>query len=384
MKDHHINFTKKAIEDIELPASGKRNYFYDTKIKGLELVVTDKGNKSFKVYKKFDGKPIRINIGVFPNLSVEQARRAAQLILADLAQGKNPNDQKSQSQDELTLGKMFKIFMERYSKPNKKTWKADEQDIPRFLGHLFDRKLSAINKQEIQLLHEQIKLNNGLVQANRLLSRFLALYNKAIEWGYTTINPGLSIKKFKERSRERFLHPDKLPRFLSALEEEENETIKDYIYISLLTGARKSNVLSMQWADVNMQRKEWVIPITKNGDQQQVHLVDKAIEILGKRASKYGANKFVFEGTGSTGHLIEPKKGWKRVLKRAGIENLCIHDLRRTLGSYQAALGANSYIIGKSLGHKSQAATAIYARLSLDPVKKSVEKATQAILKYAK
>ena len=77
-----------------------------------------------------------------------------------------------------------------------------------------------------------------------------------------------------------------------------------------------------------------------------------------------------------------PKKAWARILAEAEIENLRIHDLRRTLGSYQAATGANGYIIGKSLGHRSQQSTAIYARLNLDPVRDSVNKATDAMFGY--
>lgn len=94
--------------------------------------------------------------------------------------------------------------------------------------------------------------------------------------------------------------------------------------------------------------------------------------------------KWVFEGSGATGHLVEPKSGWKRILERAGIKDLRIHDLRRTLGSWQAITGANSFMIGQSLGHKSSQSTAVYARLNIDPVRDSVEKATQAILKHSK
>jgi integrase len=59
---------------------------------------------------------------------------------------------------------------------------------------------------------------------------------------------------------------------------------------------------------------------------------------------------------------------------------LRIHDLRRSLGSWQASTGASGFVIGKSLGHKSQQATQIYARLNLDPVRDSIEKATQAMM----
>jgi integrase len=84
------------------------------------------------------------------------------------------------------------------------------------------------------------------------------------------------------------------------------------------------------------------------------------------------------------GYLIEPKSGWRRILKRVGIENLRLHDLRRTLGSWQAKTGTSLSIIGKSLNHKSPTTTAIYARLDLDPVRESIEKATKAMLSAAK
>jgi len=74
------------------------------------------------------------------------------------------------------------------------------------------------------------------------------------------------------------------------------------------------------------------------------------------------------------------------LLKRAGLadKDLRQHDLRRTLGSYQAAGGTSLGIIGKSLGHKSLAATAIYAQLDLDPVRESVLSATRTMIAASK
>jgi integrase len=187
----------------------------------------------------------------------------------------------------------------------------------------------------------------------------------------------------EEKSRDRFLHPDELPHFFESLNAEENDAIRDYVYISLLTGVRKSNVLSMRWEDIHLERREWLILETKNGDSLRVHLIEKVIDILKDRVRKYGQREWVFEGYGVTGHLVEPKAGWKRILQRAGIKDLRLHDLRRTLGSWQAATGANSFMIGQSLGHKSPQSTAVYARLNIDPVRDSVEKATQAILNHA-
>jgi integrase len=375
-----FNFTKRVIDALPLPGPGKRLYVYDTKVRGLELMVTGHGSRSFKVYRKLHDKPVRVSLGKYPEMSIEQARTAAQKVITEMIKGTNPNAEKKKLRAETTLGEMFRMFMDNYSKHHKKTWMVDEKDIPRFLGHWFKRKLSAITKQEVLNLHEKIRQDSGLYQANRLLARIHIMFNKAIEWGWVGINPAQGVKKFKEKSRERFLHPDELPRFFESLDAETNDTIRDYIYVSLFTGARRSNVLAMRWEELNFERKEWLIPETKNGEALRIHLIERVVDILKARQMRYGKREWVFEGQGSTGHLMEPKKGWKRILDRAEIKDLRLHDLRRTLGSWQAATGANSFMIGQSLGHKNQASTAVYARLNIDPVRDSVEKATQAML----
>lgn len=117
-------------------------------------------------------------------------------------------------------------------------------------------------------------------------------------------------------------------------------------------------------------------------------LSPEAVTILEarKEAAENGA-VFVFPGTGASGHIEEPKKAVIRVMERAGIpygrktaDGVTLHDLRRTLGSWQAKKGASLAIIGKSLNHKSQQATAIYARLDLDPVGASVNTATAVMM----
>jgi integrase len=154
----------------------------------------------------------------------------------------------------------------------------------------------------------------------------------------------------------------------------------DFFLLAILTGARRSNLQAMRWQDVNLERAVWTIPKTKNGLPQTIPLPPEAVAILEHRkAEAIHRETFVFPGPGKTGHLMEPKRAWDAVLKAAGIEDLRIHDLRRTLGSWQARQGASLAIIGKSLGHRTHQATAIYARLDLDPVRQSVESATAAM-----
>ena len=142
----HVNFTKKMIELITLPPKDKRLYLYDTKVQGLELMVTHQGAKSFKVYRKLGEIPIRVSLGKYPQMTVEGARQKAQKIIAEIISGKNPNAEKKKVRSDLSFGDMFSTFMERYSKPHKKSWKYDEREVNKFLPHWFKRKASSITK----------------------------------------------------------------------------------------------------------------------------------------------------------------------------------------------------------------------------------------------
>jgi integrase len=386
-----INFSKASLLKIQPPqkdgnlSGGVFDTYKDIREKGLVLLVSNGGAKTFYLYRKIKGKPERVKLGSFPDMTIEQARNAAIEKKSRIVnKGENPNDDKKKIKAEVTFEEMFKQFMERYSKVQKRSWKYDEREVNKFLSHWFSRKASSITKYEVQVLQETVRNENGLYQSNRLLERIRAIYNRNIEWGWEGKNPTSGIKKYREKSRDRFIQPDELPRFFQAVQEEENTTARDYIWISLLTGARKGNVLSMKWEDINFARREWRIPETKNGEPVTMALSDKAMEILLER-QKTADSVYVFPSDrGSHLHFKDPKKAWARILKRARIEDLRLHDLRRTLGSYQAITGASLAIIGKSLGHKTSKATEVYARMNLDPVRASVEKATNAMLAFVK
>jgi integrase len=243
------------------------------------------------------------------------------------------------------------------------------------------RKISSLRKVDVVTLHAKIGRTRGQYAANRVVELLCSMFNKAGEWGWEGENPAEEVKAFQERKRERFMDGDELRAFFQSLAQESNETIRDYILVSLLTGARRSNVQGMRWQEINWERGVWAIPAenAKGNEIINLPLSPNAMQVLEKRKGAR-AGEWVFPGPGKTGHLVEPKTAWKRILQRAGLSDLRLHDLRRTLGSWQAATGASLPIIGKSLGHKSLAATQIYARLNLDPVRASVNKATDAML----
>lgn len=374
-------FTENYISKL-LPAEvGKRYAVADSKIPSLICRVTDKGNKSFVIYKKINGRPIKVTLGRFPELSVEKARKLAYSTLDTIADKKNPNIENRKLSPLITLEELFNNYMEKYSKKytKQRTWQNNQAIYNRYFKKWDKRQISMLSKYEIETIITNICNSSGLYAANSALVLLRHVINKGIEWGLNVSNPTHGIKKYKTISRDRFLQADELKHFFDALNQEQNILVKNYLYLSLYTGQRRGNILSMRWDDINFTNNTWYIQETKNGDPLIVPLVPQATEIL--RDMKIISNsEWVFPSkTSQSGHLEEPKKVWAEILKRANITNLRIHDIRRTLGSYEAISGTSIHIIGKSLGHKSSQATQIYARLSIDPIRRAMETATALI-----
>ena len=382
-----MNFTKVSLAKLLFSETEKQKLYYDTQVRGLAFMITAQGTKTFYFSKKIKGRVERIKIGRFPDLSVEQARTIAHEYNNRIARGENPQDKRRAFNHEVTFGELHSWYIEHYSKPYKAP-SSVAQDIGQFNRHRSDwrsHKISTITQDDVFRKHQQIGENNGKYTANRTLEIIRAMYNKAIELRkYDGTNPTRGTKKFREIARDRFLQADECARFFDAVNADANETVRDYVMLALFTGQRRSNMLQMRWEEVSIPRSEWRIPRTKNGEPLTVHLSPQALDILKRRRLAASADaQWVLPGEGKVGHLADPKSAWARIIKRAGIKDLRIHDLRRTLGSWQTALGASGFIVGKTLGHKSMQATAIYARLNLDPVRDSVNAAVDALMKAA-
>ena len=378
MAQKKVNFTKAVIGAAVAPEGG-RCYLHDEKESGLVLQITATGRKSFQLYKKHQGRPVRVTLGTWPEITVEQARKKAREAKVELADGRNPNDALRQERQEMTFADLFSQYMERHAKVRKRTWQEDQNQFDRYLGAFAKKKLSAITRKDVAALHGKIG-KTAPTAANRLLALLSSVFGRAIEFGlWEGNNPCVAIRKFPEEARDRFLSKDELRRFFEVLEHYSHDIARDTILVALLTGVRRSNVHEMKWADIDWEEATWRIGWTKNGTPQTVALVEPVVELLRERHRR-ATSVFVFPGRGRTGHYVEVKTAWKTLLKRAGIENARFHDLRRTMGSWQARTGASLPIIGKSLNHKSQSTTAIYARLDLDPARSAMEKAVDAML----
>lgn len=248
--------------------------------------------------------------------------------------------------------------MEHYAKHHTKTWKETNACFERYLSKWRRRPVKEITRSDVQLLINRLGQDIGHTTANRVMELVRAIINKGRLWKLIAIdNPATGISKFKLKPRKRFVQGDELPRLMQAIQEEHNEDIRDFVLISLSTGARKMNVLSMRWEHVDLANAVWNIPDTKNDEPQEILLTEEELEILRRRFKERTSFEWVFPGTGRKGYLQDPKKGWERILRRAGINDLHLHDLRRTLGSYMAMTGASLSVIGNALNHKDVTTT---------------------------
>ena len=436
-----FNFTKEALNAIAAPEAGKRAVYHDAKTTGLQVRVSANGVKSFSLYRRVKGgQPERVTLGRFPDMTIEQARRLAAKVNLEIEEGSNPANVKRAIKAEPTLAEFFDEEYKPRHGIKLKTWRNSLSQFNRYISpSIGNERLNAVNREQVaRIVSDVEKTGKSGSMVNKVRNLISGIYRQAIEWGFAETNPATGVRGRKEKKRDRFIQANELPRFFSSVAAENNPDIRDYILLSLLTGARKSNVVEIAWEDLNLEEGILRLPVTKNDDPQNVTLSPEAVEILKSRVGN--GSKWVFPGNGKTGHLVEPKAGWKRALDRdevtqlqerirgkgasfdwpakiekpkgfhgrvmenleeslsrarqvaeklkidtagARLTDLRIHDLRRTLGSWQAKTGASLVIIGKSLNHKSQASTAIYARLDLDPVRQSVNTATAAMLEAA-
>ena len=383
---NHQKLTKTLLAGLVAPVAGKRQVIYDTETPKLAMRMTHTGVRAFYVVKRLGGAMVWIKLGAFPDMTCEQARNEAGKVLGEFAKGENPAAVKRAVKAELTFGEAFDDFLTRKRKRDgsaisDKT-KRDYTDLLRlYLDSIKGKRLSAIERNEIKAIHARTTKKSA-AQADRVVAVVSAVFTFMLAHErFSGQNPAARIQKNPAPSRDRFLQADELTPFFKALSESTNRVMRDFFLVALLTGARRANVSAMRWADVDLAAGVWRIAKTKNGTPQTVTLSPEAVTVLESREA--GGGEFVFPGDGKTKHIVEPKKAWATILKAAGIKNLRIHDLRRTLGSWQARTGASLPIIGKSLNHKTHQATAIYARLDLDPVRRSVNTATAAMMEAA-
>jgi integrase len=235
-----------------------------------------------------------------------------------------------------------------------------------------------VTRADIVELHQSMK--ETPYQANRTLGVLSIMFTIAALWEVRTdgVHPCWKVKRYKEIKRERYLTADELARLGRVLRESnsEREAIS-CIRLLLLTGCRLSEIQTLKWEHVDLDAGLLRLPDSKTG-AKLVSLGTAAVQTF-KSIQKIEDNPYVITGQIEGQHLTDLQRPWRRLRKRAGLEDVRIHDLRHSFASDALALGEDLTMIGKLLGHTQIQTTARYAHLKTDPVRAAADKVSEAI-----
>ena len=380
-------FTEAYIASLPLAAKGKRYSVVDAGAKNLVLRVGET-SRVYYLRKNTNGRLLFIRLGDADSMSVKDARKAMIEAMEQIRTGKNPNDEKRKVRKDLTLKEFFnKEYWPKHCKlSNKPATQLKNEILFRVqLAPFHNKKMMDITRPDIENLHKTLG-RKSIYSANRMLALIKHMYSRAIVWGgYEGMNPAHGTKMFREKSRKRYLMSDEVYRFFQALDSPEtDETFRNYIKLLLFVGQRRSNMSAVRWKDVDFTRRVIYIADTKNNESQEASLAIEAIELLQEMKAK-ATSEWLFPSNRQPGkHLVDSRGSWKSLLKRAGLEDFRMHDLRRTYGSKLAQQKTNESITQRALGDKSRAAAAVYMRTEMEQVHEAVQGAVTEIMALAK
>lgn len=363
------HLTKRAADRLVWnPAGPATQIVWDESTEGFGARLYPSGRKTWVVSYRTTSGTLRIGaLGATNVVTVENARRRATRIRSDALDGKDPLRDRRTKREAPSVRAFSKLYLEQHARKHKKSWRHDERRLDRWvLPAIGSKKLEDVTRADVARLHARIG-ESAPVEANRVLALVSVLFSKAGEWGYLPdghANPASKVRSFGERSRDRWVTPEELPRLVQAIEAEDNPFVRAAITLAVFSGMRRGEILALKWDDADFDRAEIKLRDTKAGRSHVVPLVPSAALVLRQLPRMLG-NPYVFASARRVRtHMVTIKTPWKRVRQRAGLEDVTFHDLRRTVGSWLAGAGVGLPVIGKVLNHSQPSTTAIYARIA--------------------
>ena len=362
--------TQRSVGELAYDPTGPSHQIrWDTKVVGLGLRVYPSGKRSYLISYWHDGRKRRMVLGSASHLTLKQARDRAKIELARVTKRQDPLDKK-RKKNFRRFGDFAEEYIKHVRKKGNKAWRSKERMIERFLGHWAARDIRTITRAEIAQLHHRVGTDQGSRKgtpylANRLVQLLSHMFEMAVVIaGYPEkrVNPAQRIERFKEISRARRVELEELPKLVAAIEADENKVAGFLFKFILLTGLRRSEALTAQWKWLDWTRQKLRIPDTKSGRPHETPLSGPAMELLRSIPRRRG-NPYIFQSADGAGYLVNPDKAWRRIRKEAGMPDLRIHDLRRSVGSWMAQENVSLHIIAGVLNHRNLNTTKVYARL---------------------
>jgi integrase len=372
--------TDAIVKRLPRPTKGKQ-ITPDGEIAGFGARVTAAGFRSYVLrYTTRAGRERVYTIGSADVWRCADARMRARELRREIDDGGDPLGAIEAERAAPTITDLIERFREEHL-PKKRPGTVKDYEclirlhvVPHFGQHT---KVGDVTFADIDRLHHKITVAGSPYQANRCITVLSKMFALAVRWDMRADNPCKHVERNREHHRRRYLSGDELVRLIKALGEHPNRDIADAIRLLLLTGARKGEVLSARWADIDLTQGIWSKPpnSTKQREHHEVPLSAPALQLLANiHRRQHPRAEFVFPSDGARGHLVELKSGWREITKAAGITGLRVHDLRHSYASQLVSGGATLPLIGALLGHALPSTTARYAHLMRDPLKEATER----------
>ncbi len=317
----------------------------------------------------------RVVLGPHGTLTAEQARSMARGMLAQVSVGGDPAGDIKATREAPTVADLATDYLERHAIPNKRpaSAKVDQSMLDRIiLPHLGKVKAAAVTRRDVELIHNGLRSKR--YSANRVLALLSKMFSLAVAWGWRADNPAKGIPRFPEDKRERWLNADELTRLWSVLEEHPNRRRANAVKLMILTGSRRSEVLTASWEQFDLVHGVWTKPShhTKQKRTEHVPLSVPALALLAAmRAEAEPDPIYLFPGDEAGKSLTDIKYFWRRVCREAGLEKVRLHDLRHTYASRLVSDGVSLHIVGRLLGHTQPQTTARYAHLDDEALRRA-------------
>jgi integrase len=398
-----FNFTKQNISNIAGLDNGKRLYIYDERVNGLGLSITPTGAKSFIVYRKIAGKPVRVTLGRFPEMTLEQARKTALDTLHQMADGVNPLDKKREKRATgVTLSEVFNQYLQIRKRLKIGTVTDYQKAMRETFSDWLNKPMQQITKDKVLRRHAE-RGAKSRARADNAFRVLRALFNFAKDRyedsQFNSLFPENPVAKlsatrawFKVPRKQTYLKPSELPTWFAAVNGLQNSTsrskadiVQDYLLFLLFTGTRREEAASLRWEHVNFEEKTFTLINTKNSEVITLPMSDFVTELLTKRRAVESGD-YIFAGGGRKGYLVEPRKQIAKIETVSGI-TFCLHDLRRTFATIGDSLDISSYTLKRLLNHKinyEADVTAGYVVLNPERLRKASQRITDQILEYSR
>ncbi|GFE79270.1 hypothetical protein GCM10011487_12700 [Steroidobacter agaridevorans] len=367
------------------PGGKHQCIYWDEALECFGVRVYPSGRRVYVCAYRVKRRKRLARLGRADALALDQARKKAVAYLGKVASNEDPQDEADHLRTSQTVKQLVAEYIEGHAKPKKRSWKNDKSCLERMLIPKFGARLAVtIISAEIQEIHAHKGVTHPR-QANRFVEIVRKMFNWAPSAGLLPKghdNPAVGIVPFPMRKRKRFVTTVEMPRFVEALEQESSEYGRHGIWLLLFTGLRTTELLMARWTDVDWEMGTLFIGMTKNGDPLLAPLSDAAIARL-QMIPRIADNPYIICGRNPGDHFKALGPVLERVLARAKLENITIHDLRRTVGSWLAQGGQTLHLIGDVLNHRDPKTTAGYAYFQTQQRRDALTSHANKVLSYA-